>query len=439
MNNNEFNQFSEQDAKTEKHRRIVTIISLVLIVLASLIVISTVIISSVNRGSQNNSQSEDEVSSVYELSKPVDESNDISDVISSDEISDTDAFSNESSVTEQSGGITSEEPDGEQNENEIKHGWVINEYGYTYVYGDTGYLQFNYKNSAFNRYVNALNSLADSIDDEVNIYNIIAPVSTTFADIPREIYTADDFYNLGQSKFVSNVGKNLNERIINIPIVDILETAYDNGEYVFFRTDKNWTSAAAYKAYAAFCAASGTTAYSSASFPKLEIPNFLGSFYDATKSEEMLNNPDTIVCYSTLPSVNAALTIYDDKSVFASYTAGKGTFARNYGYNVFLGMSDASLYELKTTAKSSKKLLIIGDSSAAPLSLLLASHYSQIDILDPSSYDGNLKSLLTDHEFDDILTICYSVNAVSGDFVPALSKFSGTVTDDASESVYTNE
>ena len=55
------------------------------------------------------------------------------------------------------------------------------------------------------------------------------------------------------------------------------------------------------------------------------------------------------------------------------------------------------------------------------------SHYSKIDYINPELYGGNLQDFLAVREYDDVLTICYSVNAVSGDYLPALNEIIGEI------------
>ena len=308
---------------------------------------------------------------------------------------------------------------------ETPHGWVINQYGYTYVYGDAGYLQFNYKQTAFDRYVNAVNALDNILPEDIVLYNMIAPVSSTFADIPREVYTADNFYNLSQNSFENKVKAKLNADIIEIPVVSVIESLYRSGDPMFFRTDLNWTSQAAYAAYRQFCDAAGINAYAASNFPSKEYNGFLGSFYTATKSPDMFDDPDVLTCYFPLNAISAVLTVYDSETVFNEYRPGRET--GGYAYDVFLGKCGCERYVIETEVSNGKRLLLIGDSSAYPLSLLLASHYTKVDIIDPVAYRGSLSELIEKEEYDEVLTVCYSTNAVSGDFIPSLNKLTGAV------------
>lgn len=325
-----------------------------------------------------------------------------------------------------SDGESSEPNDESDASGAISHGWVINEFGYTYLYGNCGYEQFNYKAAALTRYANSLNIFAALIGDGSRMFNLTVPVSSTFADIPREIYISDNFYNQSQSAFVSTVGSRLDSKITNINIVSELERRYDEGEYVFFRTDRNWTSSGAYTAYLQFCKAADLSAYPIESFIGKEAGDFLGSFYNATESAELEKEPDRLFCYSTVNSVKCSLTVYDGEMVYSDYELCNNGVSTRTAYNIYLGR-DAARYEINTTADGGS-LLIIGDSSVAPLAPYLASHYGKIDIINPERFKKPIADFLKDHQYDDVLTMCYSTSAISGQFIPSFNTING-VTD----------
>lgn len=303
------------------------------------------------------------------------------------------------------------------------HGWIINDYGYTYIYDNCGYEQFNYKTTALNRYVNSINKLAEVLPIDIRLFSITVPVSSTFVSIPKDVYVADNFYNQSQSAFVSTVNSKLNERVYTVPIVELLEAEYDKGEPIFFKTDKNWTSLGAYHAYSLFCQNGSLNAYSLESFNKEDIGPFLGSFYTATELETMFEHPDDFIVYSTLPTVKTALSVIDNGLVYSNYSLCENPVSLTTGYSCYVGRA-AEKYELSTNTDGGT-LLIIGDSSAYPLIPFLASHYSKIDLIDPIKCNDRLQSVLSTKDYDDCIMICYSTNAVSGEFVPELNKFLG--------------
>ena len=308
---------------------------------------------------------------------------------------------------------------------EPEHGWVINNYGYTYLYGDCGYQQFNYKQTALDRYVNSINAFSDALPEKTEYYNIIVPVSSTFADIPSEIYKEDNFYNLSQSAFVSTVSSKTNEGVRNVSIVKLLETAYDDGEYVYFRTDNNWTFLGAYKAYSAYCESAGITPYSLDRFISRDKGDFLGSFYRATSSEAMYVNPDKFICYNTIPEISTVMTVFRNETVFSDYMLCENETTVKNRFDTILGIN-AGRYEICSNAQGGS-LLIIGDSSAAPIIPFLASHYTKIDYINPLEFKTDLGSFLKSREYDQVISMCYSTNAVMGNYIPALNVFTGAI------------
>ncbi len=305
----------------------------------------------------------------------------------------------------------------------IPHGFIRNKFGITYVYGDSGFEQFSYKMTALDRYANSFNHLINVIPETMRVFNITVPVSSTFAKIPHEIYSADGFYNKSQSTFVSTVESKLNNRIVNIPIVELLQEQYNRGESIFFRTDKNWTSLAAFTAYNEFCNKANLIPYTLEEFQKVNVGKFLGSFYNATSSEEMFENPDDFIAYSMIPDVKASVTIYNSGLVFKDKALCENEVGLDNAYSFYLGM-DAGRYEIGTTA-SGGSLLIIGDSSVYPMLPYLACHYTKIDFINPMLFETSFSEFFKNHSYDDVLTMCYSTNAINGEYIPKLNILSG--------------
>lgn len=303
------------------------------------------------------------------------------------------------------------------------HGWIINDYGYTYVYNNCGYEQFNYKNAALNRYVNSINSLADKMPKNTRFFNITVPVSSTFVSIPKDIYVNDNFYNQSQSAFVSTVESKLNSNVISVPIVNELEAMYDNGDYVYFKTDKNWTSIGAHRAYLKYCENAALNGFSLSSFDRIDVGLYLGSFYTATELDTMFENPDEFICYSTIPTIKTALSVINYGIVYNNYTLCNNPISLTTAYDFYLG-TQASKYEVSTNSGGGA-LLIISDSSSYPMIPFLASHYSKIDIIDPIKSNDSIDNILASKDYDDCILMCYSTNAISGEFIPELNKLVG--------------
>ena len=209
----------------------------------------------------------------------------------------------------------------------------------------------------------------------------------------------------------------------SVSIVSQLEEQYDNGEAVFLKTDKNWTSLGAYTAYRTFSESAGVEYFSLNDFQTIDLGEYLGSFYQATKLESMKQSPDQFVCVSTLPTVKTALTVFDSGRIYTDYKLCDNNVGVDNAYNVFFGRI-ASRYEVSTNVDAGA-LLIIGDSSSYAMVPYLASHYGIIDIIDPRNTDTSLEQIMSKREYDDCILMCYTTNAVNGEYIPLLNKFIG--------------
>ena len=306
---------------------------------------------------------------------------------------------------------------------EIEHGWIINDMGYTYVYNGCGYVQFNYKSSALERYVKALNNISSIVPQNIKLYSITVPVATTFADIPREVYVADNFYNQAQSTFVTTVASQTSERIVHIPIVVELESSYDNGNYVYYKTDKNWTADGAYIAYQKYCETANIKPLPISEFKKNSVQGYLGSFYNATKLNTMKRSPDEFVYYQPSDQIKSSLIIYDKGMVYNNYSVCGNKIDRSAPQYAILGR-DAERYEINTTANGGS-LLIIGDESVNSFVPFLLSHYRRIDIINPNRFNTSFETFFENRNYDDCLIMCYSTNSISGDYIPTLNSLIG--------------
>lgn len=306
---------------------------------------------------------------------------------------------------------------------EIEHGWIINEFGYTYVYNGCGYEQFNYKASALKRYVNTLNNFVALVPETTRMFSITVPVSSTFAEIPRDIYVNDNFYNQAQSAFVSTVSTLTDERLNHVQIIELLEESYDRGDYIFYRTDKNWTADGAYLAYRTFCEYADLQSLPISSYKRNSIEGFLGSFYTATKSESMMLTPDEYIYYSPSLDTKTSLTVYDNGLVYNDYSVCGNKVNSFNCQNAILGR-DAERYEIHTTSQGCS-LLIIGDESAYQLIPFLTANYKRIDFINPNKFDTPFEDFLRNRSYDDCLLICYSTNSISGDYIPTLNSLTG--------------
>ena len=293
---------------------------------------------------------------------------------------------------------------------EMEHGWVINNLGYTYLYYDRGLEQFTASTAVRDSYIRTINKLKSSVGS-ANFYHMLIPTQVEFTDIPTNIKQEDNFYSSSQKSFIDTVAAALESGSTNVNVYDRLQAAYEADEYIYFRTDINWTALAAYYAYTDFASSAGFEPAALDVFPIKSYENFLGRFYTATGAQILKDNADSILYYD-VDSVNACIvTMYSNN---ATYNNRRLTYSEvsdtSNGYNVFLG-GVASRFKITTEQTNGKKILVIGDTSAMPFVPFLTSDYQEVQLINPQYYKGDISAFVQENGFDDVLVMSYTTSA----------------------------
>ncbi len=282
-------------------------------------------------------------------------------------------------------------------------GWVINRMGYTYLYKDRALQQFNGTARTALRYAETINKITDKLD-AYKTYSIVVPTQVEFMDIPVSVMKEDNFFFTSQSEAIFTTAS-ATENIKDIDITDLLYAHSD--EYLYFRTDPNWTALGAYYAYTAFCDTASLNEIPLESYEKVELKNYLGWFYTATESKMLLDNSDTIVYYRTEAEYPCYITV--EENGHKTYTLKYyGTdISTEKGYDVFIG-KEKPVCRFETRSKGGS-LLIIGDSSVHAFLPFLMAHYSEIVFYNPNCFSDEDTYILP--ETDEVLFMSYATNA----------------------------
>ena len=83
-----------------------------------------------------------------------------------------------------------------------------------------------------------------------------------------------------QKPFLDIIKTKLDSGVVFVDIYDKLKEHYDNGEYLYFRTDHHWTALGAYRAYEKFCETAGIVPLTLESYEKRTSTGFLGTLYN---------------------------------------------------------------------------------------------------------------------------------------------------------------
>ena len=315
---------------------------------------------------------------------------------------------------------------------EPAHGWVINAMGYTYLYHGVGVEQFNYSAATLEKYLNGIRTLAQKVPEGTAVYCMPVPtrIGFLYEEISDEIKREDNFFNSWQEGFLDTVGERLSPDVSTVDLFESFQSAYGEDTELFFRTDRNWTADAAYLAYLQYCEACGLAPVSLDVYEEKQIEGFLGSFYTATQSESLRRNADTFRYYRNADTDACKVTVYSNGNVYRTATlAGNATGDASGAYNVYLGGGGQS-FRIQSPCTSGRRLLVVGDGSAAAMLPFLIENYTEIRYVDVASYPGDFAELFADGSFHDVLFLSYVTNTVKGENPPHLSALAGIETED---------
>lgn len=302
---------------------------------------------------------------------------------------------------------------------ESYRGWIINNLGYSYIYNDRAIQQFNGTTKTAKTYAQTLNNLEQYISTP-RVYSIIVPTQVEYIDIPVSVMAEDNFYCTSQADAIYT-SISFYQDITAVNITELLSAHRD--EYLYFKTDYNWTADAAYYAYLAFCDTTDIVPIQKENYEKIEFNNYLGWFYTATKSKVLLDNADTIVYYRTETEYPCYITVEQDghKTYSLKYSGTELTVEN--GYDIFIGKEQA-LYNFETRAKGGS-LLIVGDTSVHAFLPFLMPHFSEIIFYDPLCFEEDQSYSLP--QTDYVLFMAYATNANSKTYC---EKMEGLITNE---------
>lgn len=247
--------------------------------------------------------------------------------------------------------------------------------------------------------VDEINSLISNIPN-INKYFILAPNSVKILEEKLPPYAP----NADELVYINKVKSSINN---NINFVDIYDILYSNrDEYIYYKTDHHWTTRGAYLAYEKLMEDMGISPHGEEYFNiKKVTDSFYGSLYSKSGFRKL--NPDSIELY--IPKIDEGIKVeYVDEGKVSNSIYNMDNLNKKDKYMVFLG-GNHSLIKIETNIENKEKLLIVKDSYANSFIPFLTGHFSEIYVVDPRYYRGDLESLMEDDRIDNLLII-YNIN-----------------------------
>ena len=206
-----------------------------------------------------------------------------------------------------------------------------------------------------------------------------------------------------------------------VELKDLLKGKFDEGEYVYYKTDHHWTTLGAYYAYTSISAAFGKAPYSLDKFEREVFSSkFIGTTY--AKAGAALGGADTIEFFRYEGDKDYETVIKEDGTVleaFYNYEYRND----NDKYSAFLGSDNKSnggnnavTLITKKSGEPREKMIVIKDSFGHSLVPFLAIDYDLI-VLDMRYYNGDMSEYLSDESVTSILFI-YNMETFSNNDGP---------------------
>ena len=262
------------------------------------------------------------------------------------------------------------------------------------IYKKRAFQMFGASPSTALGFSKTLNQYREILGSNVKLYVMPIPIGSDFY-LPKKITN-----NVRKEKnLIDFLSSNLNSEILVVDAYSELEKHTE--EYIQFNTDHHWTGLGAYYAYTAFCKTAEIVPLKQEEMIYKVIPNFLGSLYQKTLSADLKANPDKVE-YWKVPVKTQSQYFRGDlnKGISASlYAEGaRGAF----GYGVFLG-GDYPMFRISSDNKNGRRIILIKDSYGNAFAPYLSSHYEDVFVLDYRYFNGNILSLMKEHNITEIL------------------------------------
>lgn len=207
-----------------------------------------------------------------------------------------------------------------------------------------------------------------------------------------------------------------------IDMYDIFRTRYDNGEYVYYRTDHHWTTLGAYYAYAEIMKSFGVTPYSVEQFEKTAAAS---DFYGTTASKCGDRSSDAdVIEYWTLSDGNNRqfeMGVTNSKNG-ENYTMFDTFYDFSYlegydKYGMFLSGTNLLTKLCEKTEEERETVLLLKDSFGHSLAPFLALHYDVIVVnLEDAPFiltnfaDSDIGKVIVCFNLENVVTTSYLAN-----------------------------
>ena len=259
-------------------------------------------------------------------------------------------------------------------------------------------------------YTDAINTCAENLPKDVAVYSMLIPTQLAFGQPMYKNIQTD------QKKTIDNIYSGLDKRIKTVDVYSALEKHQD--EYIFFRTDHHWTQLGAYYGCWALTAATGVKPAPMSEFEKrTQKEKFWGYLSEKAPDEISSESRDVLEWYNIDEKYKLRYTFrsYNEDNTYSSYRGAMyNRSANDYG---FFFKSDHPYVKIRNSSISNGRcIMLIKDSYANALAPWLVTGFENVIMIDPRSFDGDIKEIIKTEKVTDLVFMHYVFTTGFGDY-----------------------
>ena len=278
---------------------------------------------------------------------------------------------------------------------------VPEQVGSVYVADDTAFSLYGFTQEAANQYIDAVSALANKVDSDVTVYDIVVPISTgIYLDeaLQKELGCSDE------QEAIQYIYNNMDDKVVTVDAFTTLKSHSD--EYLYFRTDHHWTALGAYYTYCQLMKEKGITPTSLGKYETMVFDNFIGSLYSASnQAPSLADNPDVITAYIPLATNRMTYTDVDGNTFDYDIIYDVSDWDSGSKYNCFIA-GDQPLEEIHNPNMSDgSSCVVIKESFGNAFVPFLVDHYETVYVVDYRYYPEGLTALIRDKGIKDVIFI----------------------------------
>lgn len=282
----------------------------------------------------------------------------------------------------------------------IKTDASLKDFGNVVLIGDAAYELYSYSDKTADKYTSYVNETAEQLRGYSDVYDVIIPLSSGIT-LPDNYY--DKISSSNQKTAINNIIGKLSG---DVKAVNMYENLMKHrNEYIYFRTDHHWTALGAYYGYEALCDAKGVIPISLDRHESVEFEGFLGSFYNDTKKDKVLEkNPDTIEAYYPIsPDTSLVYTTTKGSSNSWDVIYDVTDYPSSIKYSTFIAGDNPFTVITNKNLQDGSSCVVVKESFGNAFVPFLVDHYEKIYVVDYRYWEGSLIDLAKEKKVDDVI------------------------------------